>query len=269
MLQEWLLTAVVIVHRFLATTVGVASTFLRDWCGQCTSWQTAGGPGRYTNTGHGTGGSGFCWPPRAWEEWVALSLLAPGLTPGSSCSRSSTALRVGTPPPLVLCGGFLLVGAWVLVWAAAQLPRVPWLLRPRWWRRWHGAQLGWGEVHRERCEQRTLAAAELKDWCEGAVFTTAHEHAFLVRRRWELEHWEQGLLVFMVSHGLTSKVRSRISYWQERYEMERTRCEQKQKGESWKEMNSKTDKFGWKKDFNFNEKKALVSTMDSDICYAQ
>ena len=31
------------------------SAYGEQGCGRCTRWQTAGGPGRYTNTGHGMG----------------------------------------------------------------------------------------------------------------------------------------------------------------------------------------------------------------------
>ena len=49
------------------TTVGAVSTFLVERCGRCASWQTAGGPGRYTNTGHGTGGVASAGPPGVWR----------------------------------------------------------------------------------------------------------------------------------------------------------------------------------------------------------
>ena len=67
--------------------------------------KTAGGPGRYTNTGHGTGGVALA-DPQAYGGgagcWVIAGTWPP---PGGSCSPSSMALRVGTPSPLVLCGG--------------------------------------------------------------------------------------------------------------------------------------------------------------------
>ena len=47
--------------------------------GRCTIWQTARGPERYTNTGHGAGGVASAGPQACGEERVAGSLLAPGL----------------------------------------------------------------------------------------------------------------------------------------------------------------------------------------------
>ena len=93
MRQNWLLTAVVVAHGFLATTVVAASTFLGDRCGQCTRWPTAGGSGA------------------VWGEWPL---------PGGSCSPSSTALRVSTPFGTVR--GFTFAGGTVRGFLFAFVP---------------------------------------------------------------------------------------------------------------------------------------------------
>ena len=91
---------------FLATALGAASTLLGDRCGQCTSWQTAGGPG---------GIQTLCMVRREWlllvpqafgEEKGAGCWVIAGTwpLPDGSCSPSSTALRVSTPSPSIQCG---------------------------------------------------------------------------------------------------------------------------------------------------------------------
>ena len=52
-----------LVKEDVGQLVSVVSTFLVERCGRCTSWQTAGGPGRKTNAGHCTVGVASAGPP--------------------------------------------------------------------------------------------------------------------------------------------------------------------------------------------------------------
>ena len=111
MQQNWLLTAVAIDNGSSATTVGAVSAFLVERCGRCTRWQTAGGPGRYTDTGHGTGRVASAGRPsvRRAGRWVmAGTWPPPGVSMASrlllvcSCSPGSLPLWFSVNPRLLL-----------------------------------------------------------------------------------------------------------------------------------------------------------------------